>query len=138
MKRIKVNSTLLEAVGYEPKNKTLEIEFKNGSIYLYYDVEPMLHYNLMLADSTGKYYNRYIKGKRGTRIDENKNELGKLDLEDIFWVFDYKGAFVDARNTEPAARSVAELNASKTPGMKYFVTKIIGSVAVPPQDAVWS
>jgi hypothetical protein len=40
---------------------TLEVEFKNGAIYQYFDVPESAHVELMTAPSIGKYINEQIK-----------------------------------------------------------------------------
>ena len=61
MDRTFVSSSNLASVGYEAVSLTLEIEFKNGSIYQYFDVPESEYYGLMQADSHGKYFNAYIR-----------------------------------------------------------------------------
>lgn len=61
MKRTKVISSNLAAIGYDTANEILEIEFKNGSIYHYFEV-PLYEYSgIMEAKSHGKYLAEYIK-----------------------------------------------------------------------------
>jgi len=62
MKRIHVESSNIESIGYDPKSQTLEIEFLNGSIYQYFDVPEYVFNELKDADSCGKYLNANIKG----------------------------------------------------------------------------
>lgn len=63
MDRISVTSSNVAAVGYEASSSTLEVEFKNGSVYQYFDV-PADHFRA-LSDgrlrSVGKYLNSEIK-----------------------------------------------------------------------------
>ena len=40
---------------------TLEVEFKNGSVYSYFDVPGGEYSNLVGAESVGKYLNQNIK-----------------------------------------------------------------------------
>lgn len=54
-----VNSSNLKSVGYE--NKTLEIAFKNNTVYQYFDVEINKYRELLNASSKGTYLDRYIK-----------------------------------------------------------------------------
>lgn len=63
MERQPVSSSNLVSVGYDPSSETLEIEFKNGSIYRYFNVPPFEHERLMAADSHGVYFNANIKDK---------------------------------------------------------------------------
>jgi hypothetical protein len=61
MKRIPVESSNLESVGYDPKNAILEIEFKSGGVYEYSGVSQDVYDDLMNAESKGKYFNHHIK-----------------------------------------------------------------------------
>jgi len=61
MKRIPLSSSNLAAVGYDPQTKTLEVEFKNGSIYQYNQVSERIYAELMNADSHGRYFNANVK-----------------------------------------------------------------------------
>lgn len=63
-----VESSNLRAVGYDQNNAILEIEFRDGSAYEYYDVPQYEYDGLMSADSKGKYayaniYKRYRQQK---------------------------------------------------------------------------
>jgi len=42
---------------------TLEVEYRNGSVYRYLDVPAYVHRELMAARSIGAYVNQNIKGK---------------------------------------------------------------------------
>lgn len=61
MDRLPVDSTNLSSVGYDPQNKVLEIEFKNGNIYQYFSVPENINLGLISASSAGKYFNSNIK-----------------------------------------------------------------------------
>lgn len=60
MERENVSSSNIESIGYE--DGVLEIEFKNGAIYQYYDVQEHIFNELMQAGSHGKYLAQHIKG----------------------------------------------------------------------------
>jgi hypothetical protein len=66
MGRVRVSSSNLAPVGYDPNEKILEIEFHNGGIYQYYNVPEHLYRGLMAASSHGSYPDTYIK-KAGYR-----------------------------------------------------------------------
>lgn len=69
MLRQPVNSSNLQSVGYDPSSGTLEIEFKNGSIYQYPGVPASIYQGLMAAPSHGTYFARYIRDQYAyTRI----------------------------------------------------------------------
>ena len=55
-----VESSNLEAVGYDAEQAILVIRFKDGSTYEYYDVPQFEYDNLMASDSKGKYANKNI------------------------------------------------------------------------------
>lgn len=62
MNRQPVTSSNVESVGYDDDSFTLEIVFRNGSIYQYFDV-PRSVYDMMLqADSPGRFLHEQIRG----------------------------------------------------------------------------
>ncbi|MDD5091269.1 MAG: KTSC domain-containing protein [Candidatus Wallbacteria bacterium] len=63
MIRKNVKSSQMKSVGYDTGNKVLEIEMTDGAIVQYYDVPKREFENLVKADSIGKFYHRFIKGK---------------------------------------------------------------------------
>ena len=57
-----VDSTNIEAVGYDPENQELHVQFlKSGDTYVYYNVEEWIFQEFMQADSKGIYLNTNIK-----------------------------------------------------------------------------
>lgn len=60
MQRAQVESTMLRSVGYDPATRVLELEFRNGRIYRYGEVEEEIHRELMAAQSKGRYFLDYI------------------------------------------------------------------------------
>lgn len=64
------DSSLVEAFGYDMKKADLYLKFVNGTEYVYQMVPFLLFANMVNAQSRGKYYNDYIKGKYDViRID---------------------------------------------------------------------
>jgi hypothetical protein len=63
MKMQPVKSSNVKAVGYDPKAKTLSIEFHSGSKYEFGDVPAATHAELMASASKGKHFNRKIRGQ---------------------------------------------------------------------------
>lgn len=57
-----VNSSLAQAIGYDPDRKLLQVKFKRGSVYQYSDVDAETWDELCETDSLGRYYNTEIKG----------------------------------------------------------------------------
>lgn len=62
MERQPVTSSSLAEVGYDAEFETLEVKFKHGGIYQYFNVPPFMYERLMNADSLGRFLNREIKG----------------------------------------------------------------------------
>ena len=61
MRRLRVDSSAVESVGYDAVRRTLEIEYAGGAVYRYLGV-PLRAYELLVrADSIGAYVNRRIK-----------------------------------------------------------------------------
>jgi hypothetical protein len=56
-----VDSTNLEAIGYDDATRELYIRFKNGTTYIYPDVPRDTYDQLSRADSKGSYFNRNIR-----------------------------------------------------------------------------
>ena len=50
-----VESSMIQAVGYDAKTHTLEVLFNSGRTYCYEDVPPKVYKELMAADSKGRY-----------------------------------------------------------------------------------
>jgi hypothetical protein len=63
MERTPVTSSNVIDVGYDADSQTLEVGFKNGSVYQYNGVPPSEHEALMNAASTGTYLAANIKGR---------------------------------------------------------------------------
>jgi hypothetical protein len=61
MVMVPVKSSSLRRVGYIRHNRTLRIEFKEGSVWDYLQVPPSEHEGLMKANSHGKYFQVHIK-----------------------------------------------------------------------------
>ena len=69
MERTKVVSSQIESVGYDPASKVLEIQFKSrrdgieGPVYQYDGVPQEIADQLVAAQSVGRYFGAFIKGK---------------------------------------------------------------------------
>ncbi|WP_408587059.1 KTSC domain-containing protein [Novosphingobium sp.] len=62
MERQPVASSNLAEVGYDPELETLEVQFKHGGVYQYYNVPAFMNERLMAAESLGRFFNAEIKG----------------------------------------------------------------------------
>ena len=54
-KLIPVDSSMIQAVGYDAKTRILEVVFNSGRTYCYEDVPAKVYKELMAADSKGRY-----------------------------------------------------------------------------------
>lgn len=61
MQRQPVNSSNLYSVGYDFDTSTLEVEFRDGSIYQYPNVPAQVYEGLMNAGSHGQYFHRHVR-----------------------------------------------------------------------------
>lgn len=66
MTRTHVVSSNLKSVGYDGTSRTLEVEFKEGRVYQYFDVPASIYQGLMSAESHGSYLDKKVK-KAGYR-----------------------------------------------------------------------
>lgn len=58
----RVSSSNIVSVAYDPADQTLEVVFKNGSVYQYAGVPKHIADHLMAASSVGSYFHSTIKG----------------------------------------------------------------------------
>lgn len=63
MQRTPVSSSNIAEIGYDESRRVLEVLFKSGNVYQYFDVPPQEHQALMQASSYGQYLNANIKGR---------------------------------------------------------------------------
>ena len=56
-----VESSSIAAIGYLEPAAILEVEFRNGSVYRYFEVPPSAYRALGDADSIGRHFNREIR-----------------------------------------------------------------------------
>ena len=70
---VPVKSSNVASVGYDNINKTLHIRFLYGGIYQYENVPLPVYYQLLLAESKGKFINKNLKEYKYKKINyENK------------------------------------------------------------------
>lgn len=62
MKRVSVVSSNLAEVGYDERSQTMEIMFKDGGVYQYFDVPKATYQGLLGASSAGQYFHAHIRG----------------------------------------------------------------------------
>ena len=61
MDRHAVQSQNLAEVGYCADTMVLEVAFHSGRVYQYFDVSESVYFELMRAESVGKYFNAHIR-----------------------------------------------------------------------------
>lgn len=61
MERTPVTSSNLLSIGYDVETNTLEVEFKGGTVYQYFDVPEDEYDSLMSASSQGVYFAAHIR-----------------------------------------------------------------------------
>jgi hypothetical protein len=61
MQRVPLQSSTLASALYDPHQRLLELEFRNGESYLYFRVPPHCYLELLQADSKGAYFNHNIR-----------------------------------------------------------------------------
>ena len=62
MEMTNVDSSNVAAVGFDEESQTLQIEFKNGAAYQYFDVPEAIYKGLLGAPSVGQFLNQQVKG----------------------------------------------------------------------------
>lgn len=60
MERKRVSASNIRSVGYDARNRVLEVEFTNGGITQYSGVSDEVHRRLMNAPSPGSYFHDNI------------------------------------------------------------------------------
>lgn len=69
MNRTSVSSSNVASVGYDPNTLTLEVEFKDGSVYQYFDVPETVYQELRRASSVGQFMHANIRNNyRYTKV----------------------------------------------------------------------
>jgi hypothetical protein len=61
MKRIAVDSSGIQTIGYDASGEVLEVEFINDHVYRYHHVPELLYLRLMKASSIGAFFNKKIR-----------------------------------------------------------------------------
>jgi hypothetical protein len=61
MQLVRLESTTLAWVRYDRVRRRLEIAFRSGERYLYFQVPPLCYEQLIRSESKGAYFNGYIR-----------------------------------------------------------------------------
>ncbi len=59
---IPVDSSMIEALGYDVATQTLTVAYNSGAVWEYEDVPPEIYQGLHDAESKGRYLRGYILG----------------------------------------------------------------------------
>jgi hypothetical protein len=60
VKRTVVESSTIASFGYNHADRIMEIEFRNGTVYRYFDVKPQDHIGFLTAPSKGAFFQTRI------------------------------------------------------------------------------
>ncbi|MDJ0510733.1 MAG: KTSC domain-containing protein [Crocosphaera sp.] len=52
----------VQSIGYEPQTKILRVNYKSGSIYIYFEVPEQTFKTMLTTHNIGKYLNSHIRG----------------------------------------------------------------------------
>ena len=63
IERVSVESSSLLTIGFAREARVLEIEFRSGAAYRYLGVPPAVFEELKKAESKGRYFAQFIRGK---------------------------------------------------------------------------
>lgn len=58
-----LKSSSLASVGYERGSRTLELEFRKGGVYRYFEVPAALHEALLRAPSKGRFFAAELRNR---------------------------------------------------------------------------
>lgn len=61
---IPVDSSNIEAIGYNSIDEILFVKFNSGGLYSYYRITPELFNNFLNAESKGKFFHLWIKNNK--------------------------------------------------------------------------
>jgi len=62
-KRLAVESSSITSVGYNARQRILDIQFHSGAVYRYSSVPKEVHAQLLKAPSKGRYFTTQIRSK---------------------------------------------------------------------------
>lgn len=72
VKRASVESSVLASVLYLPAQRRLEVEFRSGLCYQYFDVPPKCYEDLLRTDSKGTFFNTRIRNHFSSSLLESR------------------------------------------------------------------
>ena len=63
MDRTQVDSSNISSIGYDSDKLTLEVEFRTGKVYQYWNVPKDVYDALIASESKGKYFHSEVRSK---------------------------------------------------------------------------
>ncbi len=70
MTRTPLNSSLVQAVSYDPATREMQVELLHKGTYHYHDVPPEDHAAFVAAESHGAHFNTVIKPTHGHKAQK--------------------------------------------------------------------
>lgn len=61
MQRLPVTSSNVASVGFDPSSGVLEVEFRGGAVYQYFDVPEQVYVELVSSSSVSAYFNQFVR-----------------------------------------------------------------------------
>lgn len=61
MESRELSSSVIARVAYDETSNTLNVEFRNGGVYQYYEIPPDVYEELVQAESAGVYFAQNIR-----------------------------------------------------------------------------
>jgi hypothetical protein len=61
MDRVALDSSLLASAGHDSRRHLLDVEFRSGELYRFFNVPSACYRELLQADSKGRYFNANIR-----------------------------------------------------------------------------
>ncbi len=62
MKRVRLGSSAIATIAYDKEMRSLDVEFRGGDTYRYFNVSKSIYRELLKAESAGAYWNE-VKDK---------------------------------------------------------------------------
>ena len=63
MRAARLNSSMIERICYDDDSAQLDICFRGGGRYFYFDVPEAIYDGLKAAPSAGRYFNERVRGR---------------------------------------------------------------------------
>lgn len=61
MERTPVEPTVIGSVGYDDRERTLDVELRSGAVYRCFAVPPEVHQGLLTPESRGTLYDQEVR-----------------------------------------------------------------------------